>query len=35
MSLGIVANVTPYFFLYQLLGPLTRGEKLTAEYETP
>ena len=32
MSLGIVANVMPYFFLYQLLGPLTRGEKLTAEY---
>lgn len=26
MSLGIVANVVPYFFLYQIISPLTRGE---------
>ncbi len=28
MSLGIVANVTPYFFLYQIISPLTRGEHI-------
>ncbi|MCR4739330.1 MAG: ABC transporter ATP-binding protein/permease [Lachnospiraceae bacterium] len=26
MSLGIIANVVPYFFLYQIISPLTRGE---------
>ena len=28
MSLGIVANVLPYFFLYQIISPLTRGERI-------
>ncbi|MBO6207599.1 MAG: ABC transporter ATP-binding protein [Lachnospiraceae bacterium] len=28
MSLGIVANVVPYFFLYQIISPLTRGEHI-------
>lgn len=28
MSLGIVANVVPYFFLYQIISPLTRGEQI-------
>ena len=28
MSLGIVANVAPYFFLYQIISPLTRGEHI-------
>ncbi len=32
MSLGIVASVLPYFFVYQLLGPLLRGEELTLQY---
>ena len=32
MSLGIVASVLPYFFVYQLLGPLLRGEELTSQY---
>ncbi len=25
-SLGIVANILPYFFLYQIISPLTRGQ---------
>lgn len=28
MSLGIVANVMPYFFLYQIISPLTKGEQI-------
>ena len=32
MSLGIVAYVTPYFFLYQIISPLTKGEKLTISF---
>ncbi len=28
MSLGIVANVIPYFFLYQIISPLTRSEHI-------
>lgn len=32
MSLGIVANVVPYYFLYQIIAPLTRGEALSLEY---
>ncbi|MCR5509653.1 MAG: ABC transporter ATP-binding protein/permease [Lachnospiraceae bacterium] len=32
MSLGIVANVMPYFFLYQIIAPLTRGEHIDASY---
>ncbi|MCR5628858.1 ABC transporter ATP-binding protein [Eubacterium sp.] len=32
MSIGIIANVLPYFFLYQIISPLTRGEHITASY---
>ncbi|MCR5213280.1 MAG: ABC transporter ATP-binding protein/permease [Eubacterium sp.] len=32
MCLGIIANVLPYFFLYQMLGPLTRGEELDMNF---
>ncbi|MCR4618582.1 MAG: ABC transporter ATP-binding protein, partial [Lachnospiraceae bacterium] len=32
MLLGIIANVIPYFFLYQIIGPLTRGETLEAKF---
>lgn len=32
MSLGIVANVIPYFFLYQIISPLTRGEHIDLTY---
>ena len=32
MTLGIVANVLPYFFLYQIISPLTRGEHIDASY---
>ncbi len=32
MSLGIVANVIPYFFLYQIISPLTRGEHIDLEF---
>ena len=32
MSIGIVANVTPYFFMYQIISPLTRGESIDASY---
>ncbi len=32
MTLGIVANVLPYFFLYQIISPLTRGEQIDASY---
>ena len=32
MAIGILLNVLPYFFLYQLLGPLTRGEVLGVDY---
>lgn len=28
MSLGIIANVAPYFFLYRIIAPLTRGESV-------
>ncbi|MBR3515720.1 MAG: ABC transporter ATP-binding protein [Lachnospiraceae bacterium] len=28
MCIGIVANVLPYFFLYQIIAPLTRGEQI-------
>ena len=28
MCIGIVANVLPYFFLYQVIAPLTRGEQI-------
>ncbi len=32
MSLGIVANVVPYFFLYQIISPLTRGEHIDLKF---
>lgn len=32
MSLGIVANVMPYFFLYQIISPLTRGEQIDLKF---
>ncbi|MCR4850285.1 MAG: ABC transporter ATP-binding protein/permease [Lachnospiraceae bacterium] len=32
MSLGIVANVIPYFLLYQIIAPLTRGEHIDLGY---
>ena len=32
MSLGIVANVMPYFFLYQIISPLTRGEQIDLRF---
>ena len=32
MSIGIIANVTPYFFMYQIISPLTRGESIDASY---
>ena len=32
MTLGIVANVLPYFFLYQIISPLTIGEHIDASY---
>jgi len=28
MSIGIIASVLPYFFLYQIISPLTRGESI-------
>ncbi len=32
MSIGIIANVAPYFFMYQIIAPLTRGEHIDASY---
>ncbi|MCR5797277.1 MAG: ABC transporter ATP-binding protein/permease [Eubacterium sp.] len=32
MSLGIIANVVPYFVLYQIITPLIRGESISASY---
>ncbi len=32
MSVGIIFSMIPYYLLYQLLGPLARGESLTIEY---
>ncbi len=32
MSLGIVAHVIPYYFLYQIIAPLTRGEHIDLGY---
>lgn len=28
MCIGIMASITPYFFLYQIISPLTRGESV-------
>lgn len=32
MAAGIIANVIPYWFLYQIIAPLTRGESVGAEF---
>ncbi len=32
MIIGIVANVVPYFFLYQIISPLTKGESMDVSY---
>ena len=32
MCIGIVANVMPYFFLYQIISPLTKGESISLNY---
>ncbi len=32
MSAGIIANVAPYFFMYQIIAPLTRGEQIDAPF---
>lgn len=32
MCVGIVANVMPYFFLYQIISPLTKGEFISLNY---
>ncbi len=32
MCIGIIANIVPYFFLYQIISPLTRGERIDASY---
>ncbi|MBP5555155.1 MAG: ABC transporter ATP-binding protein [Lachnospiraceae bacterium] len=32
MCIGILANVLPYFFLYQIISPLTKGEQIDATF---
>ncbi len=32
MCLGIIANVVPYYFLYQIISPLTKGEEIAADF---
>ncbi len=32
MCIGIIANVVPYYFLYQIISPLTRGEHVSFEF---
>ncbi len=32
MSVGIIASVLPYFFLYQIIAPLTRGEGIDLRF---
>ncbi len=32
MCIGILANVLPYFFLYQIISPLTKGEQIDAKF---
>ncbi|RKM63262.1 ABC transporter ATP-binding protein [Butyrivibrio sp. XB500-5] len=32
MTFGILANVVPYFFLYQIIAPLTRGESVSLSF---
>ena len=32
MVIGIAANVLPYFFLYEIIAPLTRGEGVSVSF---
>lgn len=32
MSLGIIANVVPYYFLYQIISPISRGENIDLSF---
>ncbi len=32
MTIGIIANIAPYFFIYQIISPLTRGEHIDASF---
>ncbi len=32
MCIGIIANVIPYFFMYQIISPLTRGEQIDLQH---
>ena len=32
MSIGIAAYVLPYYFLYRIIAPLTRGEHIDMSY---
>ncbi|MCR4705264.1 MAG: ABC transporter ATP-binding protein/permease [Lachnospiraceae bacterium] len=32
MCIGIIANVVPYYFLYQIISPLTRGEPVSLQF---
>jgi len=32
MSIGIIASVLPYFFLYQIISPLTAGESVDMKF---
>ncbi len=32
MIIGIIANVLPYYFLYQIISPLTRGESVSISF---
>ncbi len=32
MLIGILANTVPYFFLYQIIAPLTRGESIDSTF---
>ncbi len=32
MCIGIIANVVPYYFLYQIISPLTRGEHVNLQF---
>ena len=32
MCIGIIANVVPYYFLYQIISPLTRGEHVSLQF---
>lgn len=32
MCIGILANVLPYYFLYQIISPLTKGEQINATF---